>query len=115
VVLGVGINVNEESFPPELADRATSLLLATGRPVDRGKLLVDLLAAFEPAYDQFVAQGPAPGIARWRVHADLGRRCRIEREGAVIEGVVVDVDAQGTLEVRDEGGRIHRVLSGEIG
>jgi BirA family biotin operon repressor/biotin-[acetyl-CoA-carboxylase] ligase len=114
VVVGVGLNVNGTHFPGELAERATSLRLATGRPFDRGTLLAELLDAFEPAYQQFVAEGPAPALARWRRHADLGRRCRIEREGLVIEGLAEDVDAEGTLLVRDDGGHLHRVLSGEI-
>lgn len=114
VVVGVGLNVNTEGFPPELADRATSLLLATGRPFDRGSLLAALLDGLEPAYDQFLAQGPARALERWRRFADLGRRVRIEREGAVIEGVTVDVDGEGTLQVRDDDGRVHRVLSGEL-
>lgn len=114
VVVGVGLNVNAGAFPPELAERATSLLLATGRPFDRGTLLAALLDGLEPAYEQFVAEGPRLALERWRKHADLGRRCRIERDGAVIEGIAEDVDAEGTLLVRDDGGRIHRVLSGEI-
>jgi BirA family biotin operon repressor/biotin-[acetyl-CoA-carboxylase] ligase len=114
VVVGVGLNVNTTEFPPELADRATSLLRATGRPFDRGTLLAAFLNAFEPAYDQFLAAGPEPALARWRTHADLGRRVRIERDGAVIEGVTLDVDSEGTLHVRGDDGRIHRVLSGEL-
>jgi BirA family biotin operon repressor/biotin-[acetyl-CoA-carboxylase] ligase len=114
VVVGMGLNVNGQAFPPELADRATSLRLATGRLFDRGALLASLLDALEPAYDQFLAAGPGAALARWRRHADLGRRCRIEREGRVIEGVTVDVDEEGTLHVRDDAGQIHRVLSGEL-
>lgn len=114
VVVGVGLNVNTPTFPPELADRATSLLLATGRPFDRGALLASLLSELEPAYDQFLAVGPGPAIERWRRHADLGRRCRIERDGKVIEGITVDIDAEGTLHVRDDAGKVHRVLSGEL-
>ena len=114
VVVGLGLNVNGTAFPAELAERATSLLLATGRPFDRGTLLAALLDGLEPAYDQFVAEGPARALSRWRQHADLGRRCRVERDGAVIEGVAEDVDAEGTLLVRDDSGHLHRVLSGEI-
>jgi BirA family biotin operon repressor/biotin-[acetyl-CoA-carboxylase] ligase len=114
VVVGVGLNVNVEAFPTELAERATSLRLATGQPFDRGALLAAFLDALEPAYDEFLIAGPRAAITRWRRHADLGRRCRIERDGAVIEGVTVDVDDEGTLHVRDDAGRVHRVLSGEL-
>ncbi|PSQ90025.1 MAG: biotin--[acetyl-CoA-carboxylase] ligase [Bacteroidetes bacterium QS_8_64_10] len=51
VVLGVGLNVNQEVFPDELAGRATSLLLEGGRPVSRAPLLADLLRQLEKRYD----------------------------------------------------------------
>lgn len=35
VILGVGLNVEQAAFPPALADRATSVRIVTGRPVDR--------------------------------------------------------------------------------
>jgi BirA family biotin operon repressor/biotin-[acetyl-CoA-carboxylase] ligase len=114
VIVGVGLNVNGESFPPELADRATSLRLALGRPVDRGALLAAFLAAFEPAYDGFRARGPAEATARWRPRADLPRACRFERGGVTIAGEAIDVDEEGALLVRDAAGEIHRVLSGEV-
>ena len=47
VVAGVGINVNQETFPPELADSATSLKLVSGRAHSRLELLVHLLEAVD--------------------------------------------------------------------
>jgi BirA family biotin operon repressor/biotin-[acetyl-CoA-carboxylase] ligase len=114
VVVGVGLNVHGDSFPPELADRATSLRLATGLLFDRAQLLVALLNALEPAYDTFIASGPADALARWRAHAALGAHCRIERDGLLVEGTAVDVDQEGALLVRDTHGTLRRVLSGEI-
>lgn len=40
--IGVGINVNREHFPDELAETATSLRLLAGREFDRGELLLAL-------------------------------------------------------------------------
>jgi len=115
IVLGVGLNVNGQDFPPELAERATSLRLACGRAFDRARLLVDFLTAFETTYDDFLAAGPASGLAEWRRHADLGRVCRIDQDGAKVEGVALDIDDTGALLVRDDAGRVHRVISGETG
>jgi BirA family biotin operon repressor/biotin-[acetyl-CoA-carboxylase] ligase len=114
VVVGVGINVRGDSFPPELAAIATSVQLATGRLLDRAHLLTALLNAFEPAYDTFIAAGPADALVRWRAHAPLGSRCRIERDGLVVEGTAIDVDQEGALLVRDDQGTLRRILSGEI-
>jgi BirA family biotin operon repressor/biotin-[acetyl-CoA-carboxylase] ligase len=43
VIVGVGLNVNVEGFPEEIADTATSLLRATGQEQDR-KILLEQLA-----------------------------------------------------------------------
>lgn len=47
VIAGVGVNVNQESFPAELAASATSLRMASGAEHSREDLLVHLLAAVE--------------------------------------------------------------------
>jgi len=113
IVLGVGLNVNGLEFPPDLAERATSLRVALGRTFDRARLLIDFLATFEPVYDDFLAGGPASGLQAWRRHADLGRVCRIDRDGARVEGIAIDIDDDGALLVRDDAGQVHRVVSGE--
>jgi BirA family transcriptional regulator, biotin operon repressor / biotin---[acetyl-CoA-carboxylase] ligase len=50
VILGVGLNVNQEQFDVDLAGRATSLLLETGRFTHRSALLADLLFCLETHY-----------------------------------------------------------------
>lgn len=47
VLLGIGVNVNRETFPHEIAHRATSLALETGTAHDRAAVLADLLLALE--------------------------------------------------------------------
>src|SRR5262245_25591061 len=63
VVVGVGVNVNVTAFPAELAERATSLRLALGAPVDRARVLAAVLNAFEPLYEEFEQHGPAAAVA----------------------------------------------------
>jgi BirA family biotin operon repressor/biotin-[acetyl-CoA-carboxylase] ligase len=54
VVLGTGVNVNvpAEDLPEETA---TSLLVETGREVDRTELLVEILDRLERHYDRWTA------------------------------------------------------------
>lgn len=58
VVLGIGINVNstEAELPTEAQIPPTSLLVETGRRVDRVELLVELLAALERRYDAWLSR-----------------------------------------------------------
>jgi len=57
VVLGIGINVNVRApdLPQGIDPPATSLVVETGREVDRLELLVVLLDRLERAYDGWVA------------------------------------------------------------
>jgi len=55
VVLGIGVNVNVEAeeLPADVDTPATSLLAATGKPVDRADLLVEILDRLEHAYNDW--------------------------------------------------------------
>ncbi|HET7760256.1 MAG TPA: biotin--[acetyl-CoA-carboxylase] ligase [Gaiellaceae bacterium] len=57
VVLGIGINVNvrEAELPGEVDTPATSLLVETGRELDRAELLVELLDRLERRYDAWLS------------------------------------------------------------
>lgn len=50
-VFGIGLNVNEINFPPELTTTATSLRLLTGRDFDREAVAQHLFSAFSKAYE----------------------------------------------------------------
>jgi BirA family transcriptional regulator, biotin operon repressor / biotin---[acetyl-CoA-carboxylase] ligase len=56
VVLGIGINVNvpEPELPGDVRIPATSLLVESGRVVDRIELLVELLASLERRYQAWL-------------------------------------------------------------
>jgi BirA family biotin operon repressor/biotin-[acetyl-CoA-carboxylase] ligase len=113
-VVGVGLNVNQVDFPPELTEIATSLRLITGEAHDRGSLLAALLAALEPAIEGAFRGEVESSLARWRHHAALPRPCRVLREGIPLEGTAIDIGADGALLVRDHDGHEHRVLAGEL-
>src|SRR5216110_1005691 len=59
VVVGIGLNVNQERFPGEFANIATSLRTETGKPQSRMELLVRLLHEFESDYNRFLREGVA--------------------------------------------------------
>ncbi len=73
-----------------------------------------MLSAFEAAYEEFRVDGPRAAVALWNPHAALGTRCRVRADGRDVEGTSLGVDADGALRVRDDDGRVHRVVSGEV-
>jgi len=112
VVVGIGVNLAGE-LPDELRDRATTLA-AAGAPVERAAFTDALLAAVEPWIDRYVAGGVAAIAADWEARCDRGARVRAVADGAAVEGVVDGLEPDGALRLRDDAGRVHRVIAGEI-
>ncbi len=47
VIIGMGINVNQQEFPEEIKDKASSLKLELGESVSRKALLQEILTSLE--------------------------------------------------------------------
>ncbi len=54
IVVGIGINVNIESFPEEIAEIATSLRKETGKLISRAELIEAVWEQFEAAYEVYL-------------------------------------------------------------
>src|SRR5208283_2326 len=50
VIIGIGINVNQKKFSPDLQEKATSLALETGRDFHRWQVLAAILKEIENCY-----------------------------------------------------------------
>lgn len=57
VIVGIGINVNNKDFSEELRDKATSLLIETGKNVNRDEIICDVVNEFFYMYDIFLKDG----------------------------------------------------------
>lgn len=112
LVIGVGINVNQEAFPEDLRDIATSLRLETGRLHERAPLVAAVLRRLHACLGQLDAQGLEPLLARWASRSStLGRRVRCQ-DGP--EGIATGLAADGALIVTDDSGELHHVSAGLI-
>jgi BirA family biotin operon repressor/biotin-[acetyl-CoA-carboxylase] ligase len=112
VLLGIGINLDQTEFPPELGQPATSLRLATGTRPARGDLLDELLAALERWYTRLQAGEVEPLRRAWLARARLGGVVRLA-DGR--RGTAAGLDEDGALLIELEGGGRARVVAGEPG
>lgn len=104
VVIGIGLNVNlpRESFPEELRPIAASLLEASRQPIDRNRLIAQLLLELEQSLDELRAHGPARSLRVYTTRCStLGRRVRILLGGEQeLFGTAETISADGSLQVR---------------
>jgi BirA family biotin operon repressor/biotin-[acetyl-CoA-carboxylase] ligase len=115
VVVGFGINVLPACYPPDVAARATSIEAELGRPIERGLVFADCLAAMAERYRDLEERRVKDVLSAWRRRAIaiFGRGVEWESDGAICQGIAQDVDDAGALVVRTQHGLV-RVVSGEM-
>lgn len=118
VVIGVGVNLNCLSFPPELvATSLRAMLPPPAPPLSVRDFATRLLAHLQDRYEQFLAAGPGPILRAFESHADyLGQPAPItvHTGDRVLSGTPVGLADDGALLVRDAAGQLHQVVAGEI-
>jgi BirA family biotin operon repressor/biotin-[acetyl-CoA-carboxylase] ligase len=118
-VIGIGINVHQPSFPPQLAPLATSLKIETGRDWSRQDLLVALLRHLHQEIDRLTTPRnlePATADIRKRLidgSSWIQGKPVIVTELDTFSGVTDGLDSRGFLRVRTAQG-IRTVLSGGV-
>jgi len=104
VVIGIGLNVNapREVFPQELADIATSLMEICDRPIDRNRLLSEILNDLETVLNELRSEGPRRlQHAYTAACATVGRRIRVVLgDSRELVGVAEAIGLDGALLVR---------------
>jgi len=109
-IIGVGINLGQREFPPDLAEGATSIALETGQAPSRESVLAALLEEFDAWRARLEGEGFGPVREAWRRLSDtLGRRVTVD----TVTGLAADLDTDGALLI-DVAGTLTRVLAGVV-
>jgi BirA family transcriptional regulator, biotin operon repressor / biotin---[acetyl-CoA-carboxylase] ligase len=114
-VIGIGINVHQQSFPPEIAPLATSLKIETSKEWSRTELLIALLESLEAEYRRGLTSAGTDSLLRQAEAISSyarGKRVHVDEAGGY-DGVTDGLDARGFLRVRTTDG-IKTVLSGGV-
>jgi len=116
LVCGVGINVNQSAFPEEIAEIATSLRMAAGRPVSREDLLVALLESLDRHIEVLLKQGVAAVLRLFTSASSYvaGRRVTVEQADKLLHGVTDGLDENGFLYLLQDSGVRTLILAGGV-
>lgn len=115
IVVGVGVNVNQTTFPKDLS--ATSLRLITGSEWSRVELAAALLKSLDREYRKLLEGANARDsiLSRFAENSSWvqGKQVRIEEIGSTFEGTTAGLDDRGFLRVETASGT-RTVLSGTV-
>lgn len=111
VLVGMGVNCTQRTFPPELSGRVSSILLASGREVSPLVLLPAVLSSMKQIIHD--------GLWREKLLERLASRgawvsVSNAQAGSAASGIVRDVDEEGRLVLEDSNGALVTVSQGEI-
>jgi len=116
VIVGIGINVNQEKFPGELGSIATSLRAETGATQSRLELLARLLREFDTDYNRFLREGAASVTGRFTKASSyaVGKRVRVADGAESFAGVTAGLAPEGLLQVERDDGKVITVIAGDV-
>lgn len=117
LLIGIGINVNHamEDMDPEVSNIATSIRIQTGQKVHRSDLAVSLLKELDDEYRK-LREGSFQQVAEeWeRYCSTVGSNVTIRMGTRQVCGYAEALDEQGCLLVRNESGRLERIVGGDV-
>ena len=116
VVIGVGINVNQETFPEEIQDKAVSLKQKTGMNIRRSELIAAVLKEFEACYEIFVKTEDLSELreAYNRLLVNKDQEVKVLEPGNEYTARALGINDAGELIVRTEDGQEKTVYAGEV-
>ena len=114
VILGIGINLTENAFPPELANVATSVSETAGYVPDREQILAVLLDALSRWYSRLAEPGQIIDAWANRSSYAFGKLVQVSNGDDVWQGTTSGVEPDGALRLRTSNGEIKLVRAGDV-
>jgi BirA family biotin operon repressor/biotin-[acetyl-CoA-carboxylase] ligase len=117
VVVGIGVNLNNHAFPPEILETATSVEEQTGSTPGVERLLASLTRSLARHYETLqAAGGPSEIIREWESRSSYarGRRVRVALAEETFEGTTRGLEPDGALRVETDEGEIRIVRAGDV-
>jgi BirA family biotin operon repressor/biotin-[acetyl-CoA-carboxylase] ligase len=115
IVIGIGINVHNETFPEEISQTASSLLLECGRRFHRASLIARFLECFEKDYAVFLETEDLEGLMKEynALLVNTQKQVRVLDPKEPFEGKAIGITKKGELIVDTWESR-KLVSSGEV-
>ncbi len=99
VIIGIGINVNQVEFPPELKN-AVSLKQITGREQDPVLLAKELAGTWQKNFNTLLTSGAGYFFEEYQKHLfKNGQTARFKKDNRIFEAVISGITPEGRLIV----------------
>ena len=116
VVIGIGINVNQDSFSEEISAVAASLKQLSGQSYERKALIKEVLDEFKSLFEPFLITESLGFVLEEynKGCINLHKRVRLIDPKGITEGIAEAITSDGALLLRMDDGCQLLVQSGEV-
>ncbi|HHY73194.1 MAG TPA: biotin--[acetyl-CoA-carboxylase] ligase [Bacillus bacterium] len=117
VIIGIGINVNQEPqhYPEDLKDKATSLAIESGKKLNRAEILQAIVKEIEDLYCDYIEHGFQVVQLLWESYAvSIGKQIIARTLTETIVGKALGITSDGVLLLEDANKQIHHIYSADI-
>jgi BirA family transcriptional regulator, biotin operon repressor / biotin---[acetyl-CoA-carboxylase] ligase len=116
VIAGIGVNLNQRSFPPELAETATSLALQLGHKVSVEAFRDRLLERLAHWYAEWQRGARQSIVKRWQQLSSYAfdQPVTVLLDDEQVDGVTIGLTKDGSLLVQTADGTLRTILAGEV-
>ena len=114
-LVGIGVNVNQEKFPKNITQIATSLKIESNKDYNLDKITKIIIKNFNSLYKYYNGEKYDKIIGIWKKHSHtLGKKIRAETLSGDFIGKAVDVDDNCNLILRLNDGKLKKIVEGDI-
>jgi len=113
--VGVGININQKKFPPNLQNKATSLFIETSKIHDIQIIEQNFLKHFRNLYTHYINKKFTLLLNEWKKwDSTLGSIVNVMYRGEKIQGIATNVSVNGSLTLKQNDGTFFQLYEGEM-
>lgn len=116
IVIGIGINVNTEEFPEDIAKTASSLKIESGKTIKRSSIIALFGKYFEQYYARYIkTQDMSLLIDEYNKELiNVDRQIKVLAKENSYTGIAKGINRHGELIVETENKELRNVVAGEV-
>lgn len=116
VVVGIGLNVNQNKFSDEVKDIATSLKIIKNKDFDIKRLMKNIAENFFHLYkDYYIKNKFNEIIIKWKRFSDtMGKNVTVITRTKTLYGKAIGVDGECNLLLKSKNNEIIKVVEGDV-
>lgn len=114
-IVGIGINVNMDTFPEDLKDTATSVKNETGTLYSRAVITAEILNEIDHWYKILKEMKKGILLSEWqKLTSTLGKEVMVTVGKETFTGLAESIDDEGMLILRLPSGILRKISAGDL-